>query len=35
VLRLGERVAQFKREEATMEAVVAAMTGAITQEEAA
>jgi simple sugar transport system ATP-binding protein len=35
VLRLGERVAQFKREDVTMEDVVGAMTGAITHEEAA
>jgi simple sugar transport system ATP-binding protein len=35
VLRLGERVAQFKRQDTTMEEVVGAMTGAITQEEAA
>jgi simple sugar transport system ATP-binding protein len=35
VLRLGERVAQLKREDVTMEDVVGAMTGAITQEEAA
>jgi simple sugar transport system ATP-binding protein len=35
VLRLGERVAQFKRQDVTMEDVVGAMTGAITQEEAA
>jgi simple sugar transport system ATP-binding protein len=35
VLRLGERVAQFKRADVTMEDVVGAMTGAITQEEAA
>jgi simple sugar transport system ATP-binding protein len=35
VLRLGERVAQFRREEATMEDVVAAMTGALTHGEAA
>jgi simple sugar transport system ATP-binding protein len=34
VLRLGERVARFKREEVTMEDVVGAMTGAITHEEA-
>jgi simple sugar transport system ATP-binding protein len=35
VLRLGERVAQLKRTEVTMEDVVGAMTGAITQGEAA
>jgi simple sugar transport system ATP-binding protein len=35
VLRLGERVAQLKRQDVTMEDVVGAMTGAITQEEAA
>jgi simple sugar transport system ATP-binding protein len=35
VLRLGERVAQFKRTDVTMEDVVGAMTGALTQEEAA
>jgi simple sugar transport system ATP-binding protein len=35
VLRLGERVAQFRRADVTMEDVVGAMTGAITQEEAA
>jgi simple sugar transport system ATP-binding protein len=35
VLRLGERVAQLKRSEVTMEDVVGAMTGAITQGEAA
>jgi len=35
VLRLGERVAQFKRTDVSMEDVVGAMTGAITQEEAA
>jgi simple sugar transport system ATP-binding protein len=35
VLRLGERVARFKREDVTMEDVVGAMTGAITHEEAA
>jgi simple sugar transport system ATP-binding protein len=35
VLRLGERVAQFKRSDVTMEDVVGAMTGALTQEEAA
>jgi simple sugar transport system ATP-binding protein len=35
VLRLGERVAQLKRTDVTMEDVVGAMTGAITQGEAA
>jgi simple sugar transport system ATP-binding protein len=35
VLRLGERVARFKREDVTMEDVVGAMTGAITHEDAA
>jgi simple sugar transport system ATP-binding protein len=35
VLRLGERVAQLKRAEVTMEDVVGAMTGAITHGEAA
>jgi simple sugar transport system ATP-binding protein len=35
VLRLGERVARFKREDVTMEDVVGAMTGAITHGEAA
>jgi simple sugar transport system ATP-binding protein len=35
VLRLGERVAQLKRQDVTMEDVVGAMTGAITQEDAA
>jgi simple sugar transport system ATP-binding protein len=34
VLRLGERVARFKRGEASMEDIVGAMTGAITQEAA-
>jgi simple sugar transport system ATP-binding protein len=34
VLRLGERVAQFRRAEVTMEDVVGAMTGALTQEAA-
>jgi simple sugar transport system ATP-binding protein len=34
VLRLGERVGQFKREDVTMEDVVGAMTGAIKQEDA-
>ena len=34
VLRLGERVARFARGEATMEDIVGAMTGAITQEAA-
>ena len=34
VLRLGRRVAVFRREEATLESLVGAMTGAITQEEA-
>jgi len=34
VLRLGERVAQFKTSDTTMEAVVGAMTGAIAQEAA-
>jgi simple sugar transport system ATP-binding protein len=33
VLRLGKRVAVFRREEATLESLVGAMTGAITQEE--
>jgi simple sugar transport system ATP-binding protein len=32
VLRLGRRVAQFRHEEATLENLVAAMTGALTQE---
>jgi simple sugar transport system ATP-binding protein len=35
VLRLGERVAQFKRADVGMEDVVGAMTGAITRGEAA
>jgi simple sugar transport system ATP-binding protein len=35
VLRLGERVAQYRRADVTMEDVVGAMTGAITHEEAA
>jgi simple sugar transport system ATP-binding protein len=35
VLRLGTRVAQLKRQDVTMEDVVGAMTGAITQEDAA
>jgi simple sugar transport system ATP-binding protein len=35
VLRLGERVAQFRRADVSMEDVVGAMTGAITQEDAA
>jgi len=35
VLRLGERVAQLKRQDVTMEDVVGAMTGAITKEDAA
>ena len=35
VLRLGERVAQLKRQDVAMEDVVGAMTGAITQEDAA
>src|SRR5215211_3252005 len=35
VLRLGERVAQLKRGEVSMEDVVGAMTGAITREDAA
>jgi simple sugar transport system ATP-binding protein len=35
VLRLGERVAQFKPADVTMEDVVGAMTGAITREDAA
>jgi simple sugar transport system ATP-binding protein len=35
VLRLGERVAQLKRQDVTMEDVVGAMTGAITTEDAA
>jgi len=34
VLRLGERVAQLKRQDVTMEDVVGAMTGAIKQEAA-
>ncbi len=34
VLRLGRRVAQFTHEDATLENLVAAMTGALTQEEA-
>jgi simple sugar transport system ATP-binding protein len=34
VLRLGERVARFGRGEASMEDIVGAMTGAITQEAA-
>jgi simple sugar transport system ATP-binding protein len=33
VLRLGQRVAIFRREEATLESLVGAMTGALTQEE--
>lgn len=33
VLRLGKRVAVFSRDEATLESLVGAMTGAITQEE--
>jgi simple sugar transport system ATP-binding protein len=33
VLRLGQRVAVFRREEATLESLVGAMTGALTQEE--
>jgi simple sugar transport system ATP-binding protein len=35
VLRLGERVARFKKGEVTMEDVVGAMTGALKHEEAA
>jgi simple sugar transport system ATP-binding protein len=35
VLRLGERVGQFKRKDVTMEDVVGAMTGAIKQVDAA
>jgi simple sugar transport system ATP-binding protein len=35
VLRLGERVAQYKREDVSMEDIVGAMTGAISREEAA
>ena len=35
VLRLGERVARFRRDEVTMEDVVGAMTGALRQEDAA
>jgi len=35
VLRLGERVARFKRGDVTMEDVVGAMTGALRHEEAA
>jgi simple sugar transport system ATP-binding protein len=35
VLRLGERVARYKRADVTMEDVVGAMTGAITREDAA
>jgi simple sugar transport system ATP-binding protein len=34
VLRLGQRVATFKRGEAKMEDLVGAMTGALTQEAA-
>jgi len=34
VLRLGERVGQFKRQDVTMEDVVGAMTGAIKQDDA-
>jgi simple sugar transport system ATP-binding protein len=34
VLRLGQRVARFNRGEASMEDIVGAMTGAITQEAA-
>jgi ABC-type sugar transport system ATPase subunit len=34
VLRLGERVAQFKTAEVTMETLVGAMTGAIGKEAA-
>jgi simple sugar transport system ATP-binding protein len=34
VLRLGERVARFNRGEASMEDIVGAMTGAITQDAA-
>jgi simple sugar transport system ATP-binding protein len=33
VLRLGKRVAVFKREEATLESLVGAMTGAVVQED--
>jgi simple sugar transport system ATP-binding protein len=35
VLRLGERVARYKRADVTMGDVVGAMTGAITNEDAA
>ncbi|WP_215542371.1 ATP-binding cassette domain-containing protein [Amycolatopsis sp. CA-230715] len=35
VLRLGKRVARFEAKDATLEDLVAAMTGALTQEEAA
>jgi simple sugar transport system ATP-binding protein len=35
VLRLGERVARFKRGDVTMEDVVGAMTGALKHEEPA
>jgi simple sugar transport system ATP-binding protein len=34
VLRLGKRVAVFRRDEATLENLVGAMTGALTQEDA-
>jgi simple sugar transport system ATP-binding protein len=34
VLRLGRRVARFRKEEATLESLVGAMTGAVIQEEA-
>jgi simple sugar transport system ATP-binding protein len=34
VLRLGRRVAIFRREQATLESLVGAMTGAVVQEEA-
>ena len=33
VLRLGRRVAVFRREEATLESLVGAMTGAVVQED--
>ena len=35
VLRLGARVAQFQAREATLEQLVAAMTGALTQDQTA
>jgi simple sugar transport system ATP-binding protein len=35
VLRLGRRVARFKAEDASLEDLVGAMTGALTQEDAA